>query len=225
MKRRAFTLIELLLAAAIMTVLLGSLYGLYAGALRIRERMWQDIQTAAPYDEALRIIRRDLTNTVTPSVMGKPLVGTTLGESGVRRDTLDFGTASGVLLDSEPWGDMMEVQYGLIDPEDGNTAEGLDLGRTLTRNLLAQTVVAADPQRLLHHVNSLAFDYWDTDNQYWTDNWDYATDSKMPAAVRVRIEFAEIKGRTTPHPLEMVCQVMADNTTQTTTSDTSGGTQ
>lgn len=225
MKRRAFTLIELLLAAAIMTVLLGSLYALYAGALRIRERMWEDIQTAAPYDEAMRIIRGDLTMTVSPGVMGKPLVGTTQGQGGARRDTLDFGSASGLILDSEPWGDVVGVQYSLVEPESGQADEGLDLARTLTRNLLAQTVEAQPPQRLLRNVNSLAFDYWDKDNQYWTDAWDSTTLAKMPTAVRVRIEFAELKGRTRPHPLEMVCQIMADNTTETTSAETIGGSQ
>lgn len=224
MKRRgAFTLIELLLAAAIMTALLGSLYALYAGALRMRERVWEDIQTAAPCDEAMRIMRGDLTMLVPPGVMAKPLVGVTQAQTGARRDTLEFGSASGILLETEPWGDVVGVQYALIEPESGNAEDGMDLARTLTRNLLAQTVQAQAPQRLLHNVDSLAFDYWDKESQLWSDSWDYATQAKLPSAVRVRIEFTEREGKSTPRPLETVCQIMADNTTQTTSAITIGG--
>ncbi|MCE5228397.1 prepilin-type N-terminal cleavage/methylation domain-containing protein [bacterium] len=223
MKRRGFTLIEVVLASLIMSVLLAALYGVYAGAYRLRERVWNDIQTAAPIDEVVRVMRGDLAQTVIPGVLGKPFAGLTQTNASVRRDTLDFGSTSGVLLDSEPWGDVIGVRYELIDPENGNGDAGMDLARTVSRNLLAQTAEASAPQRLLHGVNALEFDYWD--GQYWRDSWDSSVETALPPAVKVRIEFAEIDKKPARSPIEMVCPVMADNTTQTTTTDTSGGTE
>lgn len=223
MKRRGFTLIELLLAAVIMTVMLASLYGIYHTATRMRERVWNDIQTSVPVDEVIRVMRTDLGATIGPGeVLARPFMGLSQQDGAARRDTLDFGAAVGRLNDDEPWADLVEVGYSLIEPEDGNLDTGMDLARTLTRNLLAQTVMADEPQRLLHNVEALQFQYWD--GEYWQDSWDStALENKLPSAIRVRVEFAEIKDKPARSPIEMVCRTVCDNTTESTTTSATQG--
>ncbi|MEN6627040.1 MAG: type II secretion system protein GspJ [Candidatus Sumerlaeia bacterium] len=229
MKRRGFTLVELLVASVIMAVMLSALYGVYHGAIRMRERVWGDIQTSVPVDEVVRVIRTDLTAAVAPgsvdsNTLARQFYGQSQQDGGARRDSLEFGAAVGRLNDEEPWADLALVNYGLIDPEDGNIGNGMDLARTLTRNLLAETLVEDEPQRLLHNVGSLEFQYWD--GEFWQDSWDSeAMENKIPTSIRVRIEFAEIGKQPARRPIEMVCRTVCDNTTDSTSAsstETSG---
>ena len=54
------------------------------------------------------------------------------------RAGLDLVTSTGMISDTQPWGDLQEVFYELKAPTDRNQ-QGMDLVRCVNRNLLAVT--------------------------------------------------------------------------------------
>jgi prepilin-type N-terminal cleavage/methylation domain-containing protein len=72
-RRRAFTLIEVLLAVAVFAIVLVAMHGVFYGALRLRNKTATAMEEAVPLQQALAILKRDLANIVLPG-------GTLFGE-------------------------------------------------------------------------------------------------------------------------------------------------
>ena len=94
---RGFTLIEVLLAMAIFTVLVGALYSVFYGALRLRERTFEVTEAALPKDYIATIVKRDLTSIVPPvGILAGPMIGENEEDGEQRLDSLEFHTGSGI---------------------------------------------------------------------------------------------------------------------------------
>ena len=63
---KAFTLIEMLLAVAICAIVLVAINGVFAAAVRLRDRTSEAIEDALPVTRALEIMHRDLKGAVGP---------------------------------------------------------------------------------------------------------------------------------------------------------------
>ena len=227
---KAFTLIEMLLAVAICAIVLLAINGVFATALRLRDKTSDAIEEALPVNRALDILYRDLKGTVGPGGFlpwdfkcGVQAVGATMGLSGEAGSAgLDFFTSSGTISDSAPWGDIQEVFYELKAPAERNRA-GMDLVRCVRRNLLATTTQTPEIQCLIRtNVQTLQFDCYD--GTQWQPTWDTsAGGTNLPVAVRIRIQLVPRPGEEAGNlqPVEMVVPL----TTQTRADLTSGGTQ
>ena len=66
-RRRGFTLIEVLLATAIFSIVLVAINVVFFAALHLRQRTTAAVDGALPLNQALAILRKDLQNTVAPS--------------------------------------------------------------------------------------------------------------------------------------------------------------
>jgi type II secretion system protein J len=229
--RRAFTLIEVLLAVAIFSVVLVAINTVFYTALRLRKHTTEALERSLPLDNALAIMRRDLMNTMpiggnlASSFRDGPIiVGTSMGQYV----GLEFFTTTGVLKDDEPWGDIQKVTYALVDPPArAQASSGKDLVRFVTRNLLPLTEEDPEQQRLLSGVDRLEFTCFDGMN--WRDLWDTTTtDTNMPLAVRIRIALVpdERDNARNRQPYELmvpfVIQPLGTNTTTATTGGTGG---
>ena len=83
-----FTLLEVLVATAIFTVLVGALYSLFYGALRLRERTYEVTEASLPKDYIVTLIKRDLASVVPPvGILAGPMIGETEGDTGERFDS------------------------------------------------------------------------------------------------------------------------------------------
>ncbi len=226
---KAFTLIEMLLAVAICAIVLLAVNGVFATAVRLRDRTSEAVEEARPIDRALDTLYRDLKAAVGPGGFlagdfkcGVQAVGATMGLTGEAGNAgLDFYTATGTLSDKVPWGDLQEVFYELKAPSDRNQA-GMDLVRCVNRNLLAMTMQTPEIQRLMGHVQSLEFDCYD--GTQWRTTWDTsAGDTNLPAAIRIRIQLAAEPGQDalSAQPIEMFVPLVSQSRTNLTT----GGTQ
>jgi prepilin-type N-terminal cleavage/methylation domain-containing protein len=209
--RHGFTLVEMLIATAICSVLLGALFSLLFGALRLRDKTFDAVESGQPRDQVIQVVRRDLMNAVVPAGI---LAGTFTGEAnddgGTEQDTLTFFATTGIITDSAPWGDIQEIEYTLEEPADGNTDEGYDFQRKLTRNLLPATEEEEEdtsPWILLHHVKSLTIEYWDGSD--WTDTWDStAQENANPSAIRMSLDFYNADdAKKIEAPLEIVTEI------------------
>jgi len=227
---QAFTLIEMLLAIAICAIVLVAINGVFATAVRLRDKTSEAVEAALPVNRALDTLYRDLKGTVGPGGFlagdfrcGAAAMGATMGLSGEAGSAgLDFYTSTGTISDKAPWGDLQEVFYELKAPTDRNE-RGMDLVRCLNRNLLATTTQTPEIQRLMGNVQTLDFECYD--GTQWRNTWDTSTgDTNLPATVRVRIQLAARPGEEASkaaRPLEMLVPLVS----QTRTNLTTGGTQ
>ena len=197
---KAFTLIEMLLAVAICAIVLVAINGVFATAVRLRDKTSNAIEESLPVNRALEIMHRDLKGTVGPGGLlagdfrcGAQAMGATMGLSGEAGSAgLDFFTSTGALNDKPPWGDIQEVFYELKAPADKNQV-GMDLVRCVNRNLLATTTTTPEIQWLMGSVQTLEFDCYD--GTQWRNTWDTsAGDTNLPVAVRIRIQLAPKPG-------------------------------
>ena len=229
---KAFTLIEMLLAVAICAIVLVAINGVFATAVRLRDKTSEAVEEASPVNRALDTLYRDLKAAVGPGGFlagdfkcGAAAMGATMGLSGEAGSAgLDFYTATGAINDKAPWGDLQEVFYELKAPTDRDQ-QGMDLVRCINRNLLATTTQTPEIHRLLSHVRTLEFECYD--GTQWRNLWDTSNgDTNLPATVRVRIQLAPRSGEQVSRetrPLELVIPLVTQ--TPILTNSTSGGTQ
>jgi hypothetical protein len=139
-----------------------------------------------------------------------------------------FYTCTGTVDDDTPFGDVQKVSYSLRRPENAQTL-GQDLVRTVSRNLLSDTLDLVNEQWLMGGVENLQLSYYDGNT--WRDVWDSTTPdtntgltNNLPKAVKVQILMAAAYGEQRKTPLELLVPVMVEgrtNAIQTTT----GGSQ
>jgi type II secretion system protein J len=225
MRRNAFTLIEVLLAVAIFGVVLLAIHSIFHGALRLRNRTTQAVEEALPIERALATLRHDLANIVPPDgPLGGTLTTTATTTDGLlTQPLLQFHTATGILTDTAPWGEIQRVAYSLAAPT--NTATGRDLRRIVTRNLLPLTQDLPDDQPLLQGVDSILFSFHD--GTAWKDSWDSTNEViLLPRAIRVSLTLVDTNLNRTasrPPPIELVVGLMVEPATNSTTTASTGG--
>lgn len=193
--RDGFTLIEMILAIGIAAIVLVTACTAFFAGLRLRESTQQLVDDATPVDQAFTTMRRDLqcitvpTNGTSKVLSGGFRVGSIISAGNGTPVSIEMYTATGELNDKKPWGDIQRVTYELRDPTDRN-AQGKDLIRSVTRNLLTQTTPDVEDQWMMSGIQSITFSCYDG-AQWWT-SWDTtgltSANTNLPAAVKVDIQ-------------------------------------
>lgn len=223
--RRAFTLIEVLLAVVIFGVVLVAMHAVFHSALRLHNKTAARLEASVPLQQTLAIIQRDLANVVLPGgaltgqLQAIPTQQTELGQIGPF-----WYTAVGTLSATTPWTAVQRVAYRLSQPT--NDSPGLDLYRSVSRNLLPVTTDLAEDQYLMSGIETLLFEYYD--GTQWRDYWDSTTETNpLPAGIRLKLYLAAGQtNRLLQEPIELVVPVVvqtATNQTSQTTAATGGG--
>lgn len=220
---RAFTLLELLIAVMVFSVVLLSLHYVFYGALRLRNKVAAVLEESGPLHQALAIMQRDLANLALP---GGTLVGalqsvpTNLTPLPGRVSPY-FYTTVGVLRDDVPWPALQRVAYRLVSPT--NDSPGLDLMRAVSRNLLAPVEEPPEDQFLLGGVEEVVFQFHD--GTQWRDAWDSTVEpTGLPLAIKVQLYLTrELTNRTVHEPIELVVPVTVQAGTNTGSTNTTGG--
>jgi hypothetical protein len=135
---------------------------------------------------------------------------------------IEMFTATGALRDNAPWGDIQKVTYELRDPATRN-ASGMDLYRSVTRNILTTTTPDVEDQWMLSGVKRIEFLCFD--GAQWADTWDTtgltSVNTNLPVAVRVRIQLAGNSGANAG-PIEMLVPIDSQSRTNAVLNTTSG---
>jgi len=213
---RAFTMLEMLVALAIVAVVAGSLYATLHTAFRARRSATEAVARVRAVEAAMAQIQADLASAVRPvGLLAGPMVGEpAAGPEGLAADVLSFYATvpaeadparyeAGALADgaTAATGEIVHVEYALVPPSEveplstaaAEPTAGLVLVRRVTRNLLAPTTPAAEEEVLCRGVRSLAFRYFD--GLDWLDAWDSTTqDNRLPAAVEVTLALEPAAG-------------------------------
>ena len=224
LRQRGFTLLELLLAILVFSIVLGAIHVVFFSALKLRNRTSESIERALPLQQALGIIKRDLANIVPPggplsgalqstptySTTGSGLTGSMSGSLN-RGNGPQFYTAIGIVDDNAPWAEIGRVSYFLAAPT--NDTSGQDLYRSIVRNLLPLVQDRTEDQFLMSGVESIAFQYYD--GNAWKDTWDSTVEdtttgltNNLPRAIKVQLQLhSENHAAGIPAPVEMVVPI------------------
>ncbi len=210
----AFTLIEVLLAVAIASVVLTAIGSLFFGAMQLRARTAEVTEANLPLDHVLAVMKRDFANIVPPGTLAGPMASETTAVGLSQPVALEIFSASGRLSDEFPWGDIQRIDYSLNEPTNRSLATGKDLVRNVTRNLLATIPEPPEQQLLISDVEKLQFSYCDGTN--WVETWS-STQSNTPSAIKVLITFTTPKsGRHANYPLQFLVPVATEARTNQT---------
>ena len=199
--RRAFTLLELLVALGCAAVLLSALLVAFSGSWRLQEQAQRRALAEAPRAAAVQRLRRELAAAVPPGgLLAEPLLATMTTSGEQRQDDLTFVAAIGATSPDTAGGDLVRLHYYL--PASETTADAWQLVRTAETNLLA-VATDSEPAALVVLDDVAAFTVSGYDGSVWQDGWDATVQGNvLPAALRVRVDFAERAG-VTPRPLQL----------------------
>lgn len=182
--RRAFTLLELLLAITVTGIVAGVLYASLQIGFNARNAAIDEVSATVAGRQALEVVRADLAGVLPPrGVMTGALIGSDeTSTSGYDSDTLSFVTNSALLPTSEPLGDLRRVELVISDVDDDETIHGGRLVRSVITNLLATTEQTADTQVLIDRVVALNIRYYNGTD--WVDSWDSGAEgNQLPTSI------------------------------------------
>ena len=224
----AFTLIEMILAIGVAAMVLIAVNTALFASLRLRDATQNVVDAAAPLDQTVSFIRRDLQCMVTPTngtskVLSGSFRAGNISSAGVSESVaVEMFTATGALSANSPWADIQRVTYELKQPSDRN-AVGRDLYRSVVRNLLTLTTPDVQDQLMLSGVQDIKFTCFD--GAVWRETWDTtgltSTETNLPLAVRVDIQMAG-NNAATAQPIELVVPIDAQMRTNTVLTTTGG---
>jgi type II secretion system protein J len=224
--KKAFTLVEMILAVGVAALVLIVVNVVLFTALHLRDATADVVDAESPVDAAVTFLKRDLQCCVTPTngtskvLSGDFRVGN-ISSTGVSDPVaIEMFTATGALSDSQPWGDIQRVTYELKNPADPSAA-GKDLYRSVLRNLLTVSTPTVDDQLMLSGVTSVKFSCYD--GAQWDDTWDTTSltsvNTNLPLAVRVDIQMA---GNANAQPVEIVVPIDSVSRTNAVLTTTTG---
>lgn len=221
--RSGFTLLELLLAVLVFAIVLGAMHVVLFSAFKLRNKTSDAIDRSLPLQQTLAIIRRDLGNLVPPggtfsgALQSTPTLTTTASDVSMsdtlsRQGSPQFYTAVGIVDDNAPWGEIERVSYYLAQPT--NNTPGLDLFRSVARNLLPVMQDETEDQFLMSGVDAITFQYYN--GMSWQDTWDSTqVDSatgltnNLPSAIKLELQLHdENYAAGAPAPVELIVPVL-----------------
>jgi len=190
----AFTLIELILAISVMSLILAAMSSVLYIAFHLQMHMNDALEQSLPVEQALTCIQRDLANIVcNNSTNAGLLVGPfqSINQTNVLPFQIgpDFYTTDGQPDGLVPWGDIEKIDY-LLQPPTNRLHAGMDLVRAVTRNLLPISGPAQPDQKrtLLNGVQNVLFTYYD--GTTWEQSWDSIQQTNLPCAIKMQIQMA-----------------------------------
>ena len=216
----AFTLLEMLLAVAIASIVMVAIGNVLFGALRLNETSTRATGQTAPVDNMISIMKADIRDILPPGKIAG-LMGTDATGTGTSvTPALEIFTGNAVVQEDQPWGDVQKIDYFLQSPTNRSYSAGMNLVRGVTRNVLASGTILPDQQTLLEDVSTLQFSFYDGTN--WNDTWSTSL-SNIPIAIRVSIALADNSrsARSVQSPIKFVVPVVAWSNTNSITNQVS----
>ena len=196
MKRKGFTLLELIVATTIFTIVIAAAYSLFDSARSVTSRAELRAQLFQSARAALQAIEEDLRGAVmvaSPTPTDLAFIGTSSGSETQPLDRLEFvavnrHTASPYdinVVDVVRGGDVSKVYYWI---EQDETRKVHGLVRERPKELLPPGGVVRreeDVVELAQEVVHVNFRYYDAGE--WRDTWDSSQVRRLPKAVEVTV--------------------------------------
>jgi type II secretion system protein J len=226
---RGFTLLELILAMALVAIISVSLYASLAIAWRAKRTAEEAVRPARASILAADLVCQDLESALPPTgILAGPFIGTQQNgtSAGSAMDLLDFYCVG---EDAPPAQQNQPLMEGIrhVELSVRTDVDPPVLVRRVTRNLLATTQDDAAEEILCRGVRSFALRYFDGNT--WSDEWDSTTaDNVLPTAVELTLEIQSDPSLTAAQAQDapitritrlvpLTCGRAADQTDSTTT--------
>ena len=186
-RQEGFTLIEVLVAVAILAVVATLLFASFRQSFGTTERVSLD---AVPFDQArgvFEIVGKELSSTVWSAANAKSVfLGQEKTESARRLDELTFTTdAHARVVPDATETRRAQVTY-FLDPSGPQGA--YRLVHQEETNLLSETAGSIQAVALAEHVSEFHLEYYD--GATWRQKWDAKAEFRIPRAVRVTVVFS-----------------------------------
>ena len=192
--REGFTLLELIVAMALMDVIAVALYACMHTAFKSKESAQASLK---PYRSVMPVfehIRKDFTSAMKPDgILAGVFEGNDVSFTDLQdADTLGFYTACYHPKEDEIASNVIYVQYTL---ENDDERDQIVLKRLTTKNLLSPTATEAAEEVIARNITGLDIQYFD--GTAWLDNWDSSEeDATLPWGVKVTVSMIdENRGR------------------------------
>lgn len=187
-KYKAFTMLELLVAMALMVIIASCLYtALYTG-FRAKRSAMSAVEPTSFAINAIELIKQDA-HGILPSggtLAGSFIGNDSLGVNGVDADSLEFYTTHIYSQNDHPVGGLGKIELALEEDTDSEK-DNYRLVRRITTNLLSPRVIDPEEQVLCRNVRSLNMRYFDGDS--WVEEWDSTADANsLPLAMEIDIQ-------------------------------------
>ena len=214
----AFTLLEMLVATALIAILACSLYASLGIAFRARRSALAAIEPVRKADLAVDLLAEDLRCAVVPKgVLAGPFVGEDGQDTAGRdADSLVFYSTTDSPEPAVGVGDIKRVELGCEPAADGRTQV---LVRLVTTNLLAPKT--PEPLREVLCRGVFAFNLRYFNGSEWLDSWDSTVeDNTLPYAIEVVLQLEEGRaelnggGHRVTRVILVPCGVMPTDATQ-----------
>lgn len=178
---RGFTLVEVLLATALLAVIAAMVFG----SLHLSTLAIDSARSTAAREQVLRSTLRIMAEELTAAVSNPigPWMGLNSTQEGQPADTVAFltmGQFRGVESAQET--EMVRIVY---------TREGDRLLRFVRRNLYGLTDDSVDQLELAKRVKGFNIRYYDSQANVWSDEWDGRARSSQPSAVLIELTLTQ----------------------------------
>jgi prepilin-type N-terminal cleavage/methylation domain-containing protein len=187
-KYKAFTMLELLVAMALMVVTASCLYTALYTSFRAKRSAMSAVEPTSLAINAIELIKQDTYGVLPPvgTLAGTFLGNDSLGANGVDTDSLELYTTHIYSENDHPVGGLGKIEL-LLEEDTDYDRENYRLVRRITTNLLSPRAVDPEEQVLCRNVKSLNLRYFDGDN--WLDEWDSTADANsLPLAMEIDIQ-------------------------------------
>jgi len=179
-RNRGFTLLEILIALILLSVLSAALYGSYFGVVRARESATDGMESRRELGATLDLIRREVASAMfIRSDTRLRFVVEDRDNFGIPASVLELATLAPPSTMERRESGIVKVRYRLIEKD--NT-------RTLTRQeqdlFYDGANIPAYPQ--MERIRSFLVEC--QDGTKWVKNWDTAINGVLPKAVRVTVQ-------------------------------------
>ncbi len=190
-KRSAFTLLELVVAMAMVAIMAASLYASMQIAFRVQKSSETNIEPIRTADLAFEFVRADLQNALPPgnfATSANLLTGSFVATDGTDDrggdgDDLVFYNTANAPDRPDANGDVKKVEL-LVYIEDGS-GDHLLVRRT-TRNLLSSITSDPDEEVICRNIDGFNLRFYDGGN--WLETWDSTQEADaLPQAVEVTL--------------------------------------
>ncbi|MFH0965930.1 MAG: GspJ family type II secretion system protein [Planctomycetota bacterium] len=182
-RNSAFTLLEMLVALALIGILAGSLYMSLRIGFLARRRAEETILPVRAAALALDLLGRDVVSTLPPTgILAGGFLGedAELGSSGEDADELVFHAI--VDASTDDGSGIRRIDFVVAQDEEG----GGVLLRRVTANLLAPTTPEPAEETICRNVKAFKLRYFD--GSAWVDGWDSSLrENALPLAVEAEL--------------------------------------
>jgi type II secretion system protein J len=191
-----FTLLEVLVASTILSLVLAALYGVFSQTLTSKRLVENRAARARTARIALLRIGEDLQSALPPSAGNLRFVGETRLSRNYPEDTLSFATLTRTAsINHAQEGDLNTIGYTLEpDPTDITQKQ---LVRRVRFALASENRSADEIAPLLYQVQGLRFRFFN--GRTWQDEWKPEnTQEGLPQAVEATVYVADEHGEVSP---------------------------